>query len=108
VRILLDECVDWRLARDLSIHEVKTARQMGWTTVQNGELLALASKQFDIFVTIDQNLSFQQNVSGLSISVMILRARTARLAELKRLVPTLLTTIATAQPGTVHSIDLAR
>src|SRR6185312_7302883 len=98
----------WRLAHDPSIHEVKTARQMGWTTVQNGELLALASKQFDMFVTIDQNLSFQQNVGGLSISVMVLCARTARLAELKRLVPTLLETIATAQPGTVHSIDLSR
>ena len=41
--MLLDECVDWRLGRELSVHEVKSARQMGWTTLKNGELLALAS-----------------------------------------------------------------
>jgi hypothetical protein len=45
VRVLLDECVDWRLGRELASHEVKTARQMGWTTLKNGELLALASAQ---------------------------------------------------------------
>jgi predicted nuclease of predicted toxin-antitoxin system len=55
VKILLDECVDWRLARDLVGHEVKTARQMGWATITNGELLALASKHFDVFVTVDRN-----------------------------------------------------
>ena len=58
MRVLLDECVDWRLSRELVPHEVKTARQMGWTTLKNGELLALASGQFDVFVTVDRNLSF--------------------------------------------------
>jgi predicted nuclease of predicted toxin-antitoxin system len=53
LKVLLDECVDWRLARDLVGHEVKTARQMGWTTVKNGELLALAAEQFDVFITVD-------------------------------------------------------
>jgi hypothetical protein len=43
--VLLDECVDWRLARDIVGHDVKTARQMGWTTIKNGELLAL-QKQY--------------------------------------------------------------
>ena len=42
MKLLLDECVDWRLARDIVGHEVKTARQMGWTSIQNGELLSLA------------------------------------------------------------------
>jgi hypothetical protein len=55
VRVLLDECVDWRLARDIVGHDVKTARQMGWTTIENGELLALAAGQFDAFVTVDRN-----------------------------------------------------
>jgi predicted nuclease of predicted toxin-antitoxin system len=64
VRILLDECVDWRLARDVVGHDVRTARQMGWTTIKNGELLALASGQFDVFVTVDRNLSFQQNLAS--------------------------------------------
>jgi len=58
VRILLDECVDWRLSRDLIGHEVRTARQMGWATIRNGELLELAAKEFDVFAAVDRNLSF--------------------------------------------------
>ena len=52
MRIFLDECVDWRLARDIVGHDVKTARQMGWATVKNGELLKLAAEHFDVFVTV--------------------------------------------------------
>jgi hypothetical protein len=48
VRVLLDECVGWRLGRELAVHEVRTARQMGRTTLKNGELLALASAAFDV------------------------------------------------------------
>ena len=64
MKVLLDECVDWRLSREIVGHDVKTARQMGWLTIKNGELLALASEHFDVFVTVDQNLSFQQNPSS--------------------------------------------
>jgi predicted nuclease of predicted toxin-antitoxin system len=100
VRVLLDECVDWRLARHIAGHEVKTARQMGWTTIKNGELLALASRAFDVFVTVDRNLSFQQNLGGLPIAVVVLAARTNRLADLIPRVPDLLSAIASAKPGT--------
>lgn len=62
MRILIDECVDWRISRGIAGHQVKTARQMGWSTKKNGELLALAEEYFDVFVTVDRNLSFQQNV----------------------------------------------
>ena len=63
MRALLDECIDWRLSRDIVGHEVETARQMGWTTISNGELLRLAESEFDVFITVDRNLSFQQNMS---------------------------------------------
>ena len=43
MKIILDECVDWRLARDIGGHDVKTAHQMGWAAIENGELLTLAS-----------------------------------------------------------------
>jgi hypothetical protein len=69
VKVLLDECVDWRLARDIPGHSVKTARQMGWTTIKNGELLALAAAEFDVFVTVDRNLSFQQNLDSYPAAV---------------------------------------
>ena len=56
MRVLVDECIDWRLAREIVGHEVKTARQMGWSTIKNGELLKLAEKEFQVFVTVDRNL----------------------------------------------------
>lgn len=46
---------DWRLSRDIPGHDVKTARQMGWLSIKNGELLTLAAKEFDVFVTVDRN-----------------------------------------------------
>jgi hypothetical protein len=99
VKVFLDECVDWRLARDIVGHEVKTARQMGWTTVKNGELLTLACEHFDVFVTVDQNLSFQQNLVSFSIAVIVLRAKTNRLADLRLLIPGLLAALETTVPG---------
>ena len=101
MRVFLDECVDWRLSRNIVGHQVMTARQMGWTSIENGELLALAAQEFDVFVTVDRNLSFQQNLGVLSIPVIVLHAPTNRLADLRRLVPELLAAIATAKPGPV-------
>ena len=104
MKIFLDECIDWRLARDIVGHEVKTARQMGWTAIKNGDLLALVSEQFDVFVTVDRNLSFQQNLASLSIAVIILEAQTNRLADLKALIPHLLTAIKSAQRGRLQNV----
>jgi hypothetical protein len=99
LRVFLDECVDRRLARDILGHDVKTARDQGWTGIANGRLLALVSQSFDVFVTVDRNLSFQQNLQTLSIAVIVLRGRTNRLADLRPLVPELLTSIDAAPPG---------
>jgi len=74
VKVFVDECVDWRLARSIAGHEVSTAQQMGWSTIENGELLALAAKEFDVFVTVDRNLSFQQHLPAFEIAVIVLRA----------------------------------
>jgi predicted nuclease of predicted toxin-antitoxin system len=104
MRIFLDECVDWRLSRDLIGHQVMTARQMGWASIENGELLALASQAFDVFVTVDRNLAFQQNLAALPIPVIILQARTNRLADLKPLVPRLLAAIVSAKPGALITV----
>lgn len=99
MRVLLDECVDWRLSRELVGHDVRSARQMGWTSIKNGELPALASQSFEVFVTVDRNLAFQQSAQSLTIPVIVLRARTNRLADLRGLVPQLLAAIASARPG---------
>jgi hypothetical protein len=72
---------------------------MGWTAIKNGELLALASGQFEIFVTVDRNLSSQSDVKASRVAVIVLQARTNRLADLLPLVPSLLTAIDFAKPG---------
>ena len=104
MRVFLDECVDWRLARDIIGHDVRTARQMEWTAIKNGALLALASQHFDVFVTVDRNLSFQQNLNTFSIAVVVLQAKTNRLADLRPLLPGLLAAIRSATPGATQSV----
>jgi len=104
VRVLLDECIDWRLARDLERHDVNTVQQMGWAGIRNGQLLNLASPQFDVFVTVDRNLSFQQNLGSFSIAVVVLHAKTNRLADLMPLVSALLASIEAAPSGVVTHI----
>jgi predicted nuclease of predicted toxin-antitoxin system len=104
MRLFLDECVDWRLSRDIIGHEVKTARQMGWAAIKNGELLALASARFDVFITVDQNLAFQQNVASSSLAIIVLRAKTNRISDLKSLIPDLLTAIPSLKPGMLHYV----
>jgi predicted nuclease of predicted toxin-antitoxin system len=105
VKILLDECVDWRLSRAIVDHEVKTARQMGWRAVKNGDLLALAAQHFEIFVTVDQNLPAQQNIRALPIAVIVLEGRTNRIADLLPAVPSLIKAIGFAKPGTVTLVS---
>jgi len=60
MRLLLDECVPRRLKRELAEHDVLTVTENGWSGIKNGELLALAELEFDVFLTVDQSLSFQQ------------------------------------------------
>jgi len=105
VKILLDECVDRRLARELAGHEVKTVPQMGWAGIKNGELLTLAEKEFEAFVTVDRNLSFQLNLPRYNIAVIVLRCRTNRLQALLPLVPKLLSALPASKPGEVRWID---
>ena len=106
MKILLDECVDWRLALGITGHQVKTSRDMGWATIKNGELLALAEKDFDVFLTVDRNLSFQQHLPKFAIAVIVLRAVANRLSDLKPLVPKLLEAIPVAEQGKVTYIGV--
>jgi predicted nuclease of predicted toxin-antitoxin system len=105
MKLLLDECVDWRLLRDLTDFEVKTVGQMGWTGIDNGALLKAAEREFDAFVTVDKNLSFQQDLTGFAISVVVLRARSLRLADLRKLVPELKAALRDAKKGKVQIVE---
>ena len=105
MRILLDECVDRRLARDMSGHEVVTVPAAGWAGVKNGELLSRAEREFDVFVTVDGNLPYQRDISAYSIAVIVLRAPSNRLVDLRRLVPQLISVLETAKKNEVTWVD---
>ncbi len=79
---------------------------MGWTTVKNGELLTLVSAEFDAFVTVDGNLAFQQNLTSHNLAVIVLRAGSNRLADLKPLVPKLLEAIEAGRRGAAQFVDV--
>ena len=74
MRILLDESLPRRLSRLLKDHDVRTVKQMGWSGLGNGALLSQAAIAFDIVLTPDQNIEFQQNLKQLPISVVVLIA----------------------------------
>jgi len=78
---------------------------MGWRAIGNGELLTLASAQFDAFVTVDRSIAFQQHIDSSSIAIVVLRARTNRLADLRPLVPALLEAVAAAAPGNLIVVE---
>ena len=104
MRLLLDECVDRRLAGDLGAHEVKTVPQMGWAGTKNGALLALAETEFDVFITVDRNLSFQQNLHAYDLAVLVLQAPSNRLEDLRPLAPKILSALPALKKGTVETV----
>ncbi|MEK6334100.1 MAG: DUF5615 family PIN-like protein [Acidobacteriota bacterium] len=87
MRVLLDECVPRKLRRELAEHEVLSVTERGWSGIENGELLALAEAEFDVFLTVDQNLKYQQNLKAFNIGILVLVARTNRLRTLLPLMP---------------------
>jgi predicted nuclease of predicted toxin-antitoxin system len=106
MKILLDECIDRRLAREFVDYEIKTVPQMGWSGTKNGALLALAAKEFDVFITVDQNLSCEQNLPQFDMAVIVLQARSNRLVDLKPLVPKIIGSLATIPKGQATAIGL--
>jgi predicted nuclease of predicted toxin-antitoxin system len=90
MKVLLDECLPKRLTRALAPHDAKLAQQAGWSGIKNGRLLALAAPLYDVLVTIDQELEYQQNLNTLPIAIVVLRARSNRFADVAPLVPDLL------------------
>jgi len=86
----MDHCVPRRFRRLLVSHEVRTTFEMGWANLSNGSLLAQARQSFGVFVTVDQNLQFQQNLKTLPLPVVLLVAPDNRFETLAPYAPTLL------------------
>jgi hypothetical protein len=106
MRILLDECLPAGLGRELVGHDVSTAPKMGWAGLKNGVLLTRAvSAGFDVFLTVDKNLPKEQKLAVYVIAVVVLRCATNDIADLKKLMPELITKLSTARKSEALFID---
>lgn len=107
MKILFDHCVDRRLRRYLPSHEVKTTYEMGWAAYKNGALLAAAEEEgFEVFLTVDQNLQHQQNMTGRRIMVLILVVKSNRLDDLVPLVPHAEPVLQVIQAGQIIMVEI--
>ncbi len=104
MRILLDESLPKDLAKLIVGHQVTTVRAAGWSSFNNGRLLALAASAFDVFLTADKNLEHQQNLATLPFAVVVLRAHSNRREHLRPLLPELQQTLNHIQPRTLLRI----
>ena len=99
MRLLLDECVPKRLKRELLGHEVKTVQDMGWAGIKNGALLKLADSRFDALLTVDQGIEYQQDLSDLRISVVVMLAASNDVDDLRPLLPGVEQALASLRTG---------
>ena len=99
MRVLLDENLPVGLAAELVGHQVTTVSGQGWQGVKNGELLQRAQGIFEVLVTMDRNIGFQQILSSLNLCVVLALTPSNRIAGLRPIVPAILQAIETAQPG---------
>lgn len=99
MRILIDECLNWRLGRALTGHYCTSVQKMGWRGITNGRLLTQAQDQFDVFITGDRNLSFQQNVTEFRIAIVVLQAKGTQLHQTLPLMPKVLTLFPSLNPA---------
>ena len=105
MRILLDEPVPRRLGTLLVGHEATTVPRSGWAGIRNGTLLTLAAAKFDVFLTTDQNLEFQQNLSALPIAVLVVVAKSNRMKDIEPLVPAILKALNHLQPKSLRRVS---
>ena len=106
MRVLLDEQLPRQLAPYLVGHDVRTVQQQRWAGLKNGELLSRAERAgFQVFLTADQNLEFQQNISRSGLRVLVLRAASNVLEDLLPLVPSALAVMQDIRPGQLIRID---
>lgn len=106
MRILLDESVPARLGPLLTGHASVTVQRKGWAGVKNGKLLTLAASEFDVLLTADKGMEYQQNLVTLPIAVLIVLARSNRIKDLTPAVPTILAALADLRPRTLCKVDL--
>jgi len=104
MRILLEEDPPRRLGPLLVGHEVDTVQRVGWSGIKSGRLLGLAATKFDVFLTMDGNLEFRQNLATLPVAVLVIEAVGNRMAHLQPLVPKMFRELNHIQPRTLRRV----
>lgn len=104
MRILLDESVPEKLGRLLVGHSYSTVQRQGWTSVKNGKLLNLAKDDFDVLLTADKGMEYQQNQDALPVAILVVRAKSNRMEDLGRAVPAILAAREEMPPRTLRKV----
>jgi hypothetical protein len=95
-----------RLGRELAGHEVRTVPEMSWAGLRNGDLLRAAEGLVEVFVTVDQNLAYQQNLAGSSRAILVLAARSNDLDDPRPLIPRAMDALRSLRPGEIVQVGL--
>ena len=104
MRLLLDEHLPIGLAAELHGHAVDTVSGRGWTGIKNGELLRRITGQYDVLVTMDRSIEFQQRLSTLPFGIVLVRARSNRIQDLRPLVASILSDLDAVDPGRIRRV----
>jgi hypothetical protein len=104
MKIPLDECVPWPMHKLLTGHVCQTAQQRGWGGIKNGDLLRRAEGEFDLFITSDQNIRYQQNLAGRLIPILELSTNSIR--RLRAAESLIQSAVATLKPGEFRRLEI--
>jgi predicted nuclease of predicted toxin-antitoxin system len=104
MRVLIDECAPRALKKHLHGHECRTVQEAGWSGKQNGELLSLAETTFDVLVTVDTNLRYQQNLAGRRIAIVVLQSSSNRLEHIRQHFPACVLALEKIKPGEIVQV----
>jgi len=104
MRLLLDEHLPVGLCAELHGHAVDTVSGRGWTGIKNGELLRRMTGQYDVLVTMDRSIEFQQRLSTLPFGIVLMRARSNRMQDLRPLVPSIPSALDAVDPGRIRRV----
>ncbi|MBI2347232.1 MAG: DUF5615 family PIN-like protein [Deltaproteobacteria bacterium] len=106
MHVLLDECVPRKLKGELPGHDVHTVTEMGWSGLKNGPLLRRAAQEFDVFLTVDQGVEYQQNLVGLNLAIILMVAATNDIDDLRPLMPRVRETLTSVSPGSIVKVQV--
>jgi len=105
MKVLIDENLPRKLAGYLNGHECQTVAECGWAGKKNGELLSLAESEFDVLLTLDKNIPYQQDLKSARIAIVIVRARSNRIQDLLPVIPDCLAALQHVRPGQLTRVE---